>query len=289
MRHVRSHDGAAHFSHLREFDRSPLHYKTACEAKESAPSPAMLLGTCVHAQLFGPQPGQMIVPWTGATRTGNAYKAFVKEHKKFAKSKKKELTVVSATTWERAKTIAESVKADPVAGPLLFALGIRHEVPLVWVDPGTGIECATRGIDALHVEKGYLVDFKTTTNAMPSYWLEHCWTMRYHVQAAMYEIAAKATGAPVRKLYCIGAEIDPPYAVTVLCYGGAPLIPTPGWAELDLLERGRRHLQTWLERLKQCEETDTWPPYQLDALEWTIPDRVLARMQAAAFQEEAAE
>lgn len=292
---VRHRDGAAHFSLLRHFDRSALHYKTACEAKEEAPTPAMLLGTCVHAQLFGPRKGAMIVPWPGKTRSSSAvvagekwnYKAFAKEYARQAKAKKLELTIVSSTMWVRASQIADAVRADPVAAPLLFGDGVKHEVPLAWTDPGTGIECATSGVDALNVKAEYACDFKTTSNASPEHFAEHAWSMRYHVQAAMTDTAMSVLGTPLRTLHCVAVEIDEPFAVTVLTHK-TRLIKDAGWAEFDVLERGRRHMQTWLERLKQCEETGTWPPYQFDACDWNIPDRIVALMQASAFQQESA-
>ncbi len=73
--------------------------------------------------------------------------------------------------------------------------------------------------------------------------------------------------------------------MTVLSHA-TKLIRDPGWDEYDVLERGRRHMQMWLERLKQCEETDEWPAYQLAPVDWNIPDRIIARMQMASFQEE---
>jgi PDDEXK-like domain of unknown function (DUF3799) len=290
---VRHRDGRAHFSLLRNFDQSAAHYKTACEAKEEAPTPAMLLGTCTHHQLFGPRPGSMLVPWPGKTRSSSAvvdgvkwnYKAFAKEYTKLAKSKKLELTIVSATMWERAKLIADAVRADPVAGPLLFAEGTKHEVPLQWTDYGTGIECATSGVDALNVGKAYACDFKTTTNAEPVHFGMHAWDLRYHVQAAMTRSACETLGHPVRELYCVAAEVDPPHAVTVFRYA-PPLIPTPGWDELDAIERGQRHMRNWLEQLKQCEQTGIFPAYQLAPVDWAIPDRILARLTAPSFEAE---
>lgn len=293
MSRVRHRDGRAHFSLLRHLDVSAAHYKWACEAKEEAPSPVMLLGTCVHHRLFGPRKGAMLVPWPGKTRSSNAtvdgvkwsYKAFAKEYAKLAKSKKLDLTIVSSTLWDRAGRIADAVRADPVAGPLLFAPGVEHEVPVVWTDPSTQIECATGGIDALNRAEAYACDFKTTTNAEPNYFAEHAWKMRYHVQAAMTDTAMQVLGSPLRAVHCVAVEVDEPFAVTVLSHG-TRLIRDPGWDDLDVLERGRRHMQSWLETLKQCEQTDTWPAYQLAPVEWNIPERIIARMQLAAFEEE---
>lgn len=290
---VRHKDGRAHFSLLRNFDQSAAHYKAACEAKEDTPTPQMLLGTCVHHQLFGPRPGTMLVPWPGKTRASSAvvdgvkwsFKPFEKEYRKLAKSKRLDLTIVSQTMWDRARTIADAVRADPAAAPLLFAPGTKHEVPLQWTDPSTGIECATGGVDALDVAGEAACDFKTTSDASVRSFTEKAWEMRYHVQAAMTREACKVLGHPVRHLHCVAAEIDPPYAVTVL-HHSPPLIPTPGWDELDVLERGRRHMQNWLEQLKQCEQTGIFPAYQLAPVEWQIPERIIARLQAAAFEEE---
>jgi len=292
MRKVRHRDGRAHFSLLKHFDSSAAHYKTACEAKEEAPTPAMLLGTCVHAQLFGAQKSAMLVPWPGKTRSSSAvvdgvkwqYKAFAKEYTKLAKSKKLSLTIVSQTVWDRARRVADAVRADKVAGPLVFHAGTEHEVPLEWTDPSTGIECATRGVDALNRSEAYACEFKTTSNADPAHFAEHAWSMRYHVQSAMIDEALRTLGTPVRTHHLIAVEVDEPYAVTVLSHA-TKLIREPGWDEYDVLERGRRHLRMWLERLKECEMTDTWPPYQLAAIDWTIPDRIIARMQMSAFTE----
>ena len=60
-------DGCVHYSALRHMKQSPAHYRHYCETPFE-PTPAMLLGTLVHVELFGHQPGRTIAVWEGKRR-----------------------------------------------------------------------------------------------------------------------------------------------------------------------------------------------------------------------------
>lgn len=269
-------DGCVHYSALRHMKQSPAHYRHYCETPFE-PTPAMLLGTLVHVELFGHQPGRTIAVWEGKRRNETGYQAWKSERLAAARNDGLEVTIVTLPEFERAQTIAEAVRAQDAMrpdGPLLFAEGCIYEVPLKWQD--CGLELATGGVDVLNRAKRYAVDFKTTTCTAPWRWSRFAWDMGYHVQAAMYERALTSNGVDVTDLYCVGVEVDPPYAMTALKYS-KPMLSVS--INADLLELGRREMTELLERIKHCEETNEWPAYTLAPIEWVPPDHVVNRTQ----------
>lgn len=280
---VRSKDGCFHYSTGKAFADSPAHYKAACE-NEREPTPAMILGTATHAELFGPQPGCRVVVFPGESRRAAGYKSFCDRMQSMAENYGIELTVITRPVAERAKAIADAVRAQDaqfIDGPIIFAPGCEYEVPMNWTRQG--IECATRGIDVLNRDKGYIVDFKTTTKASPYRWKEFAWKMGYHVQAAMYVDACRSLDVPIRKVYCIGAEVTPPYGVGALVYH-QPMLAAP--SDLDVLKIGGESFSKWLEELRQCEESNDFPSYRLEPIQWTPPDWYMARGGSTSFDDE---
>ncbi len=247
----------------------------------------MLLGTLTHASLFGNQPGREIAVWQGEKRNEKGYQAWKAGVLTDARNRNVEVTIATLPEIEHAQEIADAVRAQDASrpdGPLLFAPACEYEVSLKWED--CGLELATGGVDVLNRAKRYAVDFKTSTNTSPWRWSKFAWDMGYHVQAAMYERALCCNGVDVTDLYCVGVEVDPPYAMTALRYS-KPLLTID--MNTDLLELGRREMTELLERIKHCEATNEWPAYTLAPIVWVPPDNVLSRMTEVSFEEEAAQ
>lgn len=252
-RFTRHPDGAVHFSLLKKMALSPLHYAEACRAaclEQNEPTRQMRVGTGAHFQLLGPRDGHRIVAFEGDTRTGAVWKSFAAEHEG--------AEILTAPEWADATAIAEAVRRDPIAAPLLEG---RHEVPLRWDDGG--ITCATEGVDI--VGKGRLVDLKTTPSTEPEKWKRHAFGMHYPAQLMFYAEGARQNGIDVHEgLYLIGVESCPPYAVTVL-----KLTPATE-------DHGRRCVALWLEQLRRCEENDFWPGYTQQVVDFDLPPWMVA-------------
>jgi hypothetical protein len=246
-------DGRVHFSQLKNFGRSPAHYKTACE-RPWQPTRAMRIGTVAHRIILGARPGHEITIWDG-DRRGKAWMEFAAEHKGEE--------IITMTEVVEAQAIADSALASPVLAELLE--GARCEVPLAWTD--AGIECATAGVDILRDRDGVLADLKTCNTTEPRRWSAQALSMSYHAQLAFADTGARANGFAPRRHLLIGIEATPPHCVVVL-----ELTPA-------MLAEGRKAIVLWLERLRSCEENDCWPGYTdsvvaLDLPPWMAGDDV---------------
>jgi hypothetical protein len=228
---------------------SPAHYLQACidaaEGKRKA-TRAMNIGTIGHRLLLGQRDGHRIVKWDGERRAGNVWKEF--------EAANEGCDIVTAREWAAAELVAQAVREDSVAGPLLS--GARYEVPLKWTDGS--IACATDGVDV--IGRGFIADLKFTNSAEPQKFQRHALNMAWPWQMAFYADGAIANRIDIGMgVLLIAAECQPPYPVTV------HILDAP------LLEHGRKTYRGWLERLRVCEENDYWPAYANGIVPFTLP------------------
>lgn len=244
----RAPDGTCHFSLLKHMARSPAHYLEACREAiygVNEPTRAMRVGTGAHLLTLGQRDGHRVVRFDGDKRVGEKWKEFAAEHEG--------AEILTAPEWDEAVAIADAVRRDPIAAPLLLG---RHEVPLSWNDGG--IHCSTDGVDV--IGDGWIADLKTTTSTHPTKWIRQALQMHYPAQLVFYNEGAKANGIETTHgLYVIGVEACAPYAVTVLRLTAASE------------EYGRRCLAQWLEQLRRCEENDFWPAYTQAIVDLDLP------------------
>lgn len=213
-----------HWSQLRHIDKSPAHYLAALKEPREQ-TPAMRFGTLVHALVLG---GQYVV--YDGERRGKVWAEF--------QAANEGAFIVTASEHERARYVAETVRRDPVAKPLLEGI-----TELAWERQLYGRHCAGR---ADVFKKGsHLVDLKTTADAHPERFSRHALKFGWHGQLAFYRDALEHRGP----CFIIAVETAAPYAVTVL-----------ELTERALLE-GDKLNRLWLERLAACEAIDHWPGY----------------------------
>jgi hypothetical protein len=83
----------------------------------------------------------------------------------------------------------------------------------------------------------------------------------YHSQLAWYRRALIESrfGTPA-SLWIVAAESAPPYPVTVFRLTE------------QAIEQGERACRSWLELLKVCEESDSWPAYTDAVVPFDVPD-----------------
>jgi hypothetical protein len=225
------------FSSLKLFAQSAAHYRWSLDHGEQfTQSPAMRLGSAVHALLLG---GDLVV--YDSDRRGKAWA-------EFRESYPPDSLILTASEHAEAKHMAASVEAHPLAGPLLTERATVHERRIDWMRDGR----ACRGTpDA--VGGGALVELKTTRSAEPEKFIRDATRMGYHGQLSFYASGLLAAGTEVRDLYIIAVESAPPYATTLL-----ELEPT-AWAAGDAL------VATWWEQLRACERSGVWPRGYTDA------------------------
>lgn len=266
-------DGYVHFSDLKQIAKSPAHYKWRCE-HPMQPTRDMLIGSAVNARVLGRSPRKPLLVWRNSpSRAGNAYKAY--------KASNPHADILTGTEWNESEPIADAVLSDPVAAEILGRPlhkagtiprdpdgSVSYEVPLTWTD--NGIPCATTGIDI--VGPGYLADLKVVHNAEPEYLQRHALRMGWHAQLVWYRggLLAQESEYPGSasilealdklQLHLLCVESSPPHCVTVLT-----LSP-------EVIEAGEKCVRAWMERLKVCADSDSWPGYVQSPVVWALPE-----------------
>jgi hypothetical protein len=236
---------------LKEILRSPAHYQ-AYLTSERKETPALFLGTAIHAKLLEPalfDETYVIAP-VGDKRA--------KEYKEFeiANANKKILTPEQAEIIEG---IATSVSMHTSASALLRAGLVEHSI--IWQDEETGIWLKIRP-DCLCVDfdTGICLDVKSTDDASHGAFLRSCINYNYDLSAALYVEGLRNTFRRDFDFCFLATEKNKPYGVAL--YG----------ASEDMLSRGERRVRQALRLLKQCRDNDEWPCYQPDGgyevLEW---------------------
>jgi exodeoxyribonuclease VIII len=225
------------FSNLRNFSRSPAHYRCAVVSPRE-PTPSMRLGTTVHKLLLG---GPLCV-YPGERR-GKAWDAFRDAHRGEE--------IITETEHLHAARIADAVDSHPIAPRLLAGV---HERRIDWSNLGRACS-STPDV----VGEDFLTDLKTASTTQPEKFKFGCLRLAYHAQLAFYLDAVRvATGRVIEKAYLVGVETEPPFCVTVL-----RLTPR------TLLE-GRKLNRMWMEQLLNCEASGAWPGYVQSEVSWDI-------------------
>ncbi len=218
------------WSNLKHMGRSPAHFKYFIDHPVQE-TDAMRVGSRVHDLVLDGGLHTFAV-WEGKTRNGNAWDAFVAQHKGS--------TILTTAQEERAQTIAAAVKQDPLAELALFA-GVPEE-RRDWEIAGWSC-CGTPD----SVTPVGIVDLKITRNASPAMFPWHAQKMGWLGQLAWYDYGM--FGGNASELTIIAVEDQPPHLVTV--YKLSP----------DAAEMGHRTWRLYFERLKVCQESGVWPGY----------------------------
>lgn len=145
---------------------------------------------------------------------------------------------------ENVKRAGDAVLAHKDAKEALK--GCRHEEPLTWTDPDTGLACKGR-VDAIN--PAYIVDLKSTKDIAARAFYDDAAKFLYHCQLSFYQTGA----VTLRKIdgkqmpYLIAVEKEPPYDVSV-----DRLKP-------DDLHAGRQVCLRLMRRLLECQAANYWP------------------------------
>jgi hypothetical protein len=228
---------AVNFSSLKYLHTSALLYKYRIDHPESRKK-VFVEGGGIHCRTLEPDAfDDRYVVYPGKRdKRHKAYQEFLAEHEG--------AEVLSSAEMETAKRAGDAVLADPVASELLK--GCRHEEPLVWTDPETGLKCKGR-VDAIGPE--YIVDLKSARNVEPQAFARSASSLLYHVQLSMYQTGAitlrKIDGTTLP--YIIAVEKEPPF--DVVTYQLKP----------EDLDAGRQLTVKLMRKLEACMAADYWP------------------------------
>jgi hypothetical protein len=265
-------------SALDAWAKGPMHYwhryvRQPRPAHE--PTPAMLLGTAVHAAVLEPDEftkGFAVLP--DINRRTNAgkeeYAAWVHCHPG--------VTVLTEDQMGVALAIRDRVRAHGRVASLFKKTG-RAEVTFRARDKLTDALIKAR-TDWIDWDNGYILDVKTTEDASPEGFIKSVLKFRYHVQEPWYRsVIAQALGlaAPARWIF-LAIEKQPPHVM------GVYTLPGP------LVAAGMRLARMNLQGILQATMLDEWPDpaISLQPIELQVPGWMAKQLDTpeAAFEQD---
>lgn len=186
----------------------PEKYRCKKDNPEEEQTPALLFGSAFHKLLLEPAEfsSEYAVAPSCDKRTKEG-KALYAEFTETVGDRKE----ISAADYEKAQEMAKAVLSNPKAAALLT--DGTTETSYYWTDNRTGTLCKCRPDK---VNKGYLIDLKTTEDASPEGFANALNRYRYHVQAAWYLRGYEAaTGIKPEGFVFIAVEKNPPYSTAI--------------------------------------------------------------------------
>lgn len=239
-------------SSLKEFSRSPLHFKHARENPKPTSS-AMSLGTAAHCATLEPERfADAFITWAGGIRRGKEWDAF----KSSAEAAQR--IVLTEDERDTALAIAQAVRACPEA--MVYLRHGHAEVSMAWHHDGPEMMLKGR-VDWLTVIDGcdVVVGLKTTRDLRPRKFAAQAADLCYHWQWAFYYDGYERITGRKPAMVEIVVESAAPHAVAVY------RIPE------HVLERGRQEYRAALTTLAQCEASGAWPGPVVGEVEFDLP------------------
>lgn len=234
---------AVNWSTLKAMADSPAHYLAALHVgrKDTA---ALRFGRVVDCLLFTPSEfsTRYAIPRFDDFRT--------KEAKAWKESAEAEgLEVVKPTEVDEARTLADAVRAHPVARRYINAG--RYQVPMVWTDEATGLRC--KGLaDLVGLPNGtagtFLIDGKSAVNIGKRQYLRDFAKYKYHCQLAHYRNGCRyALNFDPAEIGHIVYEKGQPYDVGVLTF------------DSYIIDAGEQEVAALLRTVAECRAKNEWP------------------------------
>lgn len=247
------------FSALKMRARSGAHYRHAALYRGES-NIAQRLGIATHAATFGTPPLAVFGPMEfdgkqyKGHKSGRAWEWFKAQHEG--------AVIVSIAEARKARAMAEALRTDKHAAPLLFAEHAVYEHEIEWTIPwinGTRRKCAGR-IDVLDVYGLTLTDLKALKDAEPQRYLYVGRRDAHHAQAVWYADGCAAAGLGNVAPHIVVVENTPPYCVVT-----HRLSPRA-------IDDGRAMYRGWLEKLRSDEENGRWGGYSESVVDFDVPD-----------------
>lgn len=233
-------------SALWEMRKSPAHYLYAVQNPPKE-TPSLLFGTAAHKYVLETDDfwdSYILAPEVDRrTKEGKTtWQEYITQLEESGKAS------VSISDYNTILDMNASILQNPTAS-ILLKTGV-HEVPVQWVDPGTGEFCKCRP-DCLTQYKGekYIVDYKTTTSCEDGHFERSCRYYGYKLQAAMYVEGLFQSTLESYKFAFVAQEKNPPYAVRVY------------FCDQGFIDEGMEIYRTLMDKYHECVLTGEWPGY----------------------------
>ena len=236
---------AVNKSTLWAMNKSPMHYKFACE-NPTPDTPALKMGRAIHAAVL--QPKAFRNEWVCAPEIDRRTKEGKAAYEEFmTQAEGKE--IISAADYAEVQAIAAAIHADPSAVDLLK--GCTTEKPLFWRDEKSGLFCKCK-VDAM--KPGIMIDLKTSADASTKAFTRDFFKYGYDVQAAHYLDAMQTITGEFPDWYFIVIEKAAPYAINILK------------ADTGVIDYGSVRRDELMKKLKECRAAKSWSNYGMNDL-----------------------
>ncbi len=244
---------AINWSSLKQMDTSPLHY-VHYRAKPMDDNANLRVGRAAHCAILEPEMfATEYVLWP-KRRAGKDWTEFKELHELNGNA------ILNQTEYDLALALRDAFHLHPVANNYLRD-STHREVSITWTDAATGLECKARP-DLVTADT--LVDIKTAANHTLDGFGRAAGSYAYHTQLAWYLDSLREIDDRPRRVVLVAIEKKPPHDVA--CY-----VVTD-----DLISIGRRHYRALLDRLVECQRTNSWPGVAPAETDLQIPDWALA-------------
>ena len=227
---------------------SMLHMREVVAGPPKDATPAMRLGTLIHAAILEPQLFiARAAVWTGAQKRGAAWEEF--------KDRNDSEWIVTEEEYGSMMSISAAVHGHRDAHRLVAET--EHEVCVDWSSPRYG--AARARFDGYGEHVG-LVEVKTTRQIALSAFCRGAYNMGYHLQLGWYQIGAEVNvGHGNIPVHVIIIEQTRPYDVVVA------RVPQP------ILDRGRDEAESIAVNYRICERVHAFSGVADGIVDYELP------------------
>lgn len=255
-------------SGLKQMLRSPAHFKHWCETPEDdMDSDALTFGKAFHCATLEPdvfvrtyavvESGAPRYPtaaqWNAKKRNADSQAAV--DYWSEWNANNAHRTRMTRSDYDRARRMADSVRAHPVAAGLL--IGGDREVTFRWQDEETGIDCKSRA--DLYASGEFLMDLKTCRDASHEGFAKAVAGYHYDLQAMHYLDGIRSNGDGIK------------WFVFLACESEAPYVCQPYLLDAQAEGRGEALRRRAMAKQRECLDANRWPGYSDQLAQLTLP------------------
>ncbi|HUQ93846.1 MAG TPA: PD-(D/E)XK nuclease-like domain-containing protein [Bryobacteraceae bacterium] len=231
------------------YTKTPAHFRYGIRAESNATD----LGQATHLAVLEPEKFQSQVIRGPADRRGNKWADAQ------ANATNSRRLLLTASDYDKALTIGEAVRANPLLEKILDGTKAKIEHTAVWEDKLTGTLCRCRP-DTIREDMNLMLDVKTARDASPRGFQKAIAEYGYHVQEALYTQGWQyAGGKPIDAVIFLVYETEPPFLHALY------ELPPSAVAEGHAIARHTIDLYA------ECLKTGTWPGYSQEVTELALP------------------
>lgn len=224
-------------SFLRDALIDPARIKVYLHGGTVTPTASMTLGTAAHCFLLQPERFQQEYQVVTDGRS--------KESKDAKESGKNTINLKDADRLLQMKErliVFHEARKFPATNILL------HGIKELLIEHETEFYIHTGEIDALDIDKGIIVDYKTTSapSVYHDFWEEHVTRYYLHLQMAYYAMLYQLKfGKKAKKFYHVVQSIEPPYVVSCFELGK------------EAIETGNKQVNSAIKKISSMIEEDS--------------------------------